>query len=689
MAFEADRHTEVQYLKGVGPVRAQQLRRLGLERAEDLLFHFPAEYLQRGGVIDLARVRVGEIITTQGQVLDVQKRRVQRGRTLVTVTLGDAGARLRLTWFNAAYLADKLRVGESLVVSGAVTLYAGQPQMVNPEFDQDTQSELVTSGPVPRYPLTAGLKQGALRKIIEHVLDTVVQDVPEPLPDKLREREQLMPRIDALREIHRPSDVDRVERARARFAFEEAFALQLAVGIRRHGYLRRSSRIVVDDYGTLSTKLVNDLGFELTGAQRRVLSAIGKDLRSKVAMHRLVQGDVGCGKTLVAVIAMVWTIEAGGQVAFLAPTEVLARQHGRRQGEVLKKLGVKVATLTGATPSAERRDILKGLATGYIQAVFGTHALIQDDIHFRRLGLAVVDEQHRFGVAQRGALAQEGAHLLVMSATPIPRTLALTVYGDLDLSVIDELPPGRSQVGTRVISDKALAPIYEDVVARAGRAEQSYLVFPVVEENEGSDLASAKAAFEELKSGPLSALRLALLHGKIPPREKAQLSEAFARGEYDAVVATTVVEVGLDVAKATLMVVHQAERFGLAQLHQLRGRVGRSHLKSECVLVSGPGLGQRARQRLQLLASTHDGFLLAEADLRERGMGDLHGFRQHGRALFRALNPLQDELILTRARESAREILEADPGLRSGRHASLATWLDELGGRSPFWSASG
>jgi ATP-dependent DNA helicase RecG len=406
-------------------------------------------------------------------------------------------------------------------------------------------------------------------------------------------------------------------------------------------------------------------------------------------MHRLLQGDVGCGKTLVALIAMVWMAEAGGQAAFLAPTEVLAQQHGARHAAALAPLGIRAATLTGGTPAAERREILRGLASGEIAVIFGTHALLQEELRFARLGLAVVDEQHRFGVAQRAALSGDGAHLLVMSATPIPRSLALTVYGDLDLSIIDEVPSTRAGVQTTLVDESQLPAVYADVAARAASGEQSYLVYPVVEESEGGDLASARQAYEELSAGPLANVRLGLLHGRMPAREKVEIGARFERGELDALVTTTVVEVGLDVHRATRMVIHQAERFGLAQLHQLRGRVGRGSLPGRCVLVAGGSIGEKGARRLRHLLASHDGFQLAQADLEERGMGELHGLRQHGQIPFRALLPFQDEALLQRARGLAQAILEEDADLVRDEHRPLGRWLDQLGRRSPFWSAAG
>jgi ATP-dependent DNA helicase RecG len=690
-ALTADTH--VQYLKGVGPNRARLLRRLGIETALDLVHHYPSDYRHRGVEKPLAQVREHERVVTRGRVLDVQNRRTRRGRSMVVAVIGDGPARLRLTWFNAPYMADRLRVGRDLVVAGEVTAWSGRLQMVNPETespqDDRLDGDLTDPRPQARYPLTAGLRQGTIRKLVRAALDGLLPTIQDPLPVAWRHELDLLERAHALEQLHRPDTIEHVEPARLRLAFDEAFALQLAVGIRRGRLLRRQAAVVLDEHTGLSTRYVQGLGFDLTGAQRRVLAAIARDLRSDTAMHRLLQGDVGSGKTVVAIVAMLFAVEAGGQAAFMAPTEVLARQHGKRQIPLLEAIGVRAEVLTGSTPGPERRRILQGLADGSVQCVFGTHALIQEGVDFARLGLAIVDEQHRFGVLQRAALAQSGAHVLVMSATPIPRSLALTVYGDLDLSVIDEIPPGRTPVESEVVSPRGLDRVYAEVSERAARGEQSFLVFPLVEESEALGMTSAEQAYEHLAAGPLRGVRLALLHGRMKPDEKEDVADRFARRELDALVATTVIEVGIDVPQASLMVIHHAERFGLAQLHQLRGRVGRGRARSRCVLVPSADVGPQGRQRLERLATTRNGFDVSELDLSERGMGDLQGIRQHGEVPFRLLNPLRDSALVERARELAERVLGADPELTAPEHRHLASWLQEMGNRNPVWSAAG
>ncbi len=680
----------VQYLKGVGPRRAQLLARLGIERGEDFLYHLPHDYLERSSLVSLRELREGERATVRGQLIDLQSRRIRGGRTLVSAVLMENGLQLHLSWFNAPWVAKQLRIGEELVVSGRVGSYRRRYQMINPSFeDAGEEGELLLGGLVPCYPLTGGISQTTMRKLVRGALDSLRGEVVDPLPPAWRGEESLLDLQSALEAVHRPSDATQATAGRRRLAFDEALALQLSVGVRRRQLLRRTAAVRIQELGALSGAYLDLLGFTLTGAQRRVLKTLKQDLAREIAMHRLLQGDVGSGKTLVAVLAMIWMAENGAQAAFMAPTEILARQHATRNLPRLEKIGIHGAVLTGSTPTARRREILRELKSGRIQVIFGTHALIQDEVEFRRLGLIVVDEQHRFGVLQRAALSGQGAHLLVMSATPIPRSLALTVFADLDLSILDEKPKGRHPVVTRVLREAALRKVYEHLKKRVAKGERAYLVFPLVEETEGNDLASASAAYEELSAGPLRGLRLGLLHGRMAAREKERIRKAFSSGELDVLVATTVVEVGVDVPEATLMVIHHAERFGLAQLHQLRGRVGRGERESWCVLVASPEIGEAGSRRLKLLASCDDGFELAEADLRERGMGDLSGLRQHGLAPFRVLNPLRDGALVESARARAEAVLSTDPQLTLPIHRSLSQWLDHLGSRNPFWSATG
>jgi ATP-dependent DNA helicase RecG len=689
-AAPVEPETPVQYFKGVGPVRARLLEKLGIRIARDLLHHYPVDYRTPAIERAIAEVRVGERVVVRARILDVQKRRGRGGRGFVVAVLGEGSARLTLTWFNAPWIAERLRVGRELVASGEVTQFRGRVQIVNPHIEtQEESAEVESGGPVPRYPLTAGLKQAVMRDLVGRAVTAIADAEPEPLDAATCDRFGLGARIASLKSLHAPKDLEEISRARKRLAFDEALALQLAVGVRRAKLLRREARIRLTRHTGLSSAYVEQLGFELTAAQRKVLSAIARDLRAEFAMHRLVQGDVGSGKTVVGVIAMLFAVEAGGQAAFMAPTEVLARQHAKRQIPLLDELGVRADLLTGSTPASERRRILAGLADGSIRLVFGTHALIQDAVEFRELGLAIVDEQHRFGVMQRAVLGSAGAHLLVMSATPIPRSLALTVYGDLDLSIIDELPPGRQPVRTDVFGMERIEEIWPEVVRRAAEGEQSFLVYPLVEESEALELENAEDAFERLAQGPLSDIRVGLLHGRMKADEKESVAARFGDGEIDALVATTVIEVGIDIPDASLMVIHHAERFGLGQLHQLRGRVGRGSRSSLCVLAPSEGASPQARRRLRELAATNDGFRVAELDLRERGMGDLHGTRQHGELPFRLLNPLEDAVLVEQAREFAREILDQDPGLTEPGNAVLAQWLEQMGRRNPVWSAAG
>jgi len=693
-AAPLDGDTPVQFFKGVGPVRARMLERLGIQTARDLLHQYPVDYRTPAVEKRIAELQAGDRAVVRGQVLDVQTRKSRHGRAFVVAVLGDDGARLVLTWFNSPWIAERLRVGRELIATGEVGHFSGRLQIVNAQIEtreeeREEENAETRSGPLPRYPLTAGLKQAPMRALVRRALEALGGQEPEPLDAERRAGLGLMGRPQALRTIHAPESMEEVETARVRLAFDEAFALQLAVGIRRTRLLRRPARVRLREHTGISSAYVQSLGFELTSAQRKVLSAVARDLRAEYAMHRLVQGDVGSGKTVVGVVAMLFAVEAEGQAAFMAPTEVLARQHAHRQVPLLDAVGVKAELLTGSTSAGERRRILAGVADGSVQILFGTHALIQEAVQFRNLALAIVDEQHRFGVMQRATLGSGGAHLLVMSATPIPRSLALTVYGDLDLSIIDEIPPGRQPVQTEVVDMGRVKSVYPELIERAARGEQSFLVYPLVEESEALDLESAEEAFERLQKGPLAGIRVAILHGRMKADEKERVALAFGRGEIDALVATTVIEVGIDIPEASFMVIHHAERFGLGQLHQLRGRVGRGAHSSRCVLAPSKQASPQAWQRLRALAGTTDGFRVAELDLRERGMGDLHGTRQHGELPFRLLNPLEDALLVEQARELATSILESDPELSDATNGDLADWLAQMGRRNPVWSAAG
>ncbi len=667
----------VQFLKGVGPVRARALDRLGIATVSDLLRHYPRTYLDRTAVTPIRAARPGDEVTVQGEVLTAGERRTRRRRTLQTVTVDDGTGVLFCQWFGQSYLLRQFRSGVKVLLSGRIQRHAGRKQLVHPDFELlgGEESRLHTGRLVPVYPLTSGIGQHWLRRLIHETLPAVLPTADETLPPDLRRRRGLCDLDAALAGVHFPADADELARARARLVYEEIFFIQLAMGLRRRDRDALAGRRL-DAPGDLTTRLVDGLPFALTGAQRSVLAEMLRDMRSGRVMHRLLQGDVGCGKTLVALIAALFVIEQGHQALLMAPTEVLARQHGDTIGGLCDSLGVAVATLTGGTPARERRQILDAVHAAEIDLLIGTHALVQDGVSVPHLGLAIVDEQHRFGVQQRGRVtlvAQDGTppHLLVMSATPIPRSLSLTLYGDLDLSIIDELPAGRRPVATRLVGADELDETHTFIADQIAAGRQAYVIYPVIEETEGQDLKSAEAEYARLSRGPFAGVRTGLLHGRLRPAEKRAAMAAFAAGETDLLVATTVVEVGVDVPNATVMLIHHPERFGLAQLHQLRGRIGRGAHASHCLLVNERWLPPETYERLTFFCAESDGFKLAEEDLRRRGPGDILGVRQHGAPVFLLANPLRDARVVSDCAEDVRRIVDADPELADPAHTVL------------------
>jgi ATP-dependent DNA helicase RecG len=694
MKPEFNLSTPVQFLKSVGPARTRALTRLGIETVGHLLEHFPHRYHDRSQVVPLGKLKADREMTVAGEVLTASERRLRRGGSLQTVTVGDNTGIVFCVWFNQRYVLKQFRPGLKVMLSGRPSRRAGRWQLAHPDFELlsgpdaegakgDSSLNLNTGRLVPVYGLTSGVGQHWLRSLVwqalEKLEDAGDRAIPDPLPRNLRRERGLKPLGQALRDIHFPAtEQDRVA-ARKSLVYRELFAIQLLMAMRRAHRLGQPGLSLAKP-GDLTRRLVETLPFALTGAQRRVLKEILADLRSGVTMNRLLQGDVGSGKTLVAFLAALFVIEQGYQAVLLAPTEVLARQHGQTLQKLAAPLDVTCEVLTGSTVSAERRAILNGVMAGEVDLLVGTHAVIQEDVRIPRLALAVVDEQHRFGVRQRWRSARSGedvgqSHVLVMSATPIPRSLSLTLYGDLDLSLIDELPPGRQPIVTRVTEESAEERVWKHCRAQMAAGRQVYVIHPVIEETEGQDLKAAVTEFERLSAAVFPEHRIGLLHGKLHSKEKQAAMEAFARGELDLLVATTVVEVGLDVPNATEMVIHNPERFGLAQLHQLRGRVGRGRHASTCWLICPSDLPPETRERIQFFADHLDGFDLAEEDLRRRGPGDAWGVRQHGVPGFHLANPLTDTQVLRLCQADARAFLARDPELVTAEGKALAEGL--------------
>ncbi|HEX7049147.1 MAG TPA: ATP-dependent DNA helicase RecG [Longimicrobiales bacterium] len=674
----------VQYLKGVGPRRAESLARVGVRTARDLLYHVPRRYEDASTVTPIGTLEVGMDATVIGEVTSKGVLPTRAGLRIFQAVLRDASGLIECSWPGQPYLDRTLRRGDLLLVSGPVKFFHGR-QLQAREYvvlGRAGEEGAAAGKVLPIYPATEGLSQRMLRRILDANLDVLLRHVEGEeifTPAQLRAA-GIPPLREAFELLHRPTTPLDAERGRRRLAYEEAFFLQLAQARARHRAMAGRTGIAFRRTDALVGALYRRLPFRLTAAQTRVLREIFADMEAPRRMNRLVQGDVGSGKTVVALFAMLLAVESGFQAALMAPTELLAEQHARTLRGLLEGLPVEVVLLTGRLGATDRRDALARVASGDGQVVVGTHALIQEGVVFRRLGLAVVDEQHRFGVRQRMALAEMGGgdgapapDVLVMSATPIPRSLALTVHGDLDLSVLDELPPGRTPVRTGLRREDARGKVYAFVREQVAAGRQAYIVYPLVEASEHVELRAATEEFERLAAEVFPDLRLGLIHGQMPADEKDATMRAFAAGDLDVLVATTVIEVGIDVSNATVMVIEHAERFGLSQLHQLRGRVGRGSGESYCILIA---TGEsEATARLRIFVESGDGFEIARADLRLRGMGDFFGARQHGLPAFRFFDPLRDDLLLERCRAGARAIIERDPELALDEHTRYREWL--------------
>ncbi|HEV8310805.1 MAG TPA: ATP-dependent DNA helicase RecG [Methylomirabilota bacterium] len=680
--------TPLQYLKGVGPQRAQLLERLGLLTVGDALNWFPRRYEDRRHLVPFRKLRVGETQATGGTVVGVSAPPRGRSRVPLHVLFRDETGFFSGLWFNAPYLAQVFRRGQRVVLYGKVVLGRNRKAaMQNPEFEimeDEEDASLHMSRIVPIYGLTEGLTQRPMRTLLYRALERFAAEIRDPLPEDLRRRRGLVSAVDAYRAIHFPDALEAAETARRRFVFEDFLLLQVGLAIRRRREGARRGHAIAPP-GRLVGGLLTTLPFALTGAQRRVWEEIRADLARPTPMNRLLQGDVGSGKTVVAVMALLTAVEAGYQGVLMAPTEILAEQHFATVEALVQPLGIGLALLTSGQKAKQREIALAAAESGAAPLVVGTHALIQEGVAFRRLGLAVVDEQHRFGVLQRAGLRAKGEHpdVLVMTATPIPRTLALTLYGDLDVSVLDELPPGRQPITTAWRTEAKRREIYDFIRKELAGGRQAYVVYPLVEETEASDLRAATAMAERLASEVFPDRRVGLMHGRLGFDAKDAVMRAFKAGELDVLVATTVIEVGIDVPNASVMLIEHAERFGLAQLHQLRGRVGRGAARSYCILLASGLLSDEAQRRLQAMCETQDGFRIAEVDLEIRGPGEFFGTRQAGLPEFRAANLLTDGRLLEEARAEAVGLVERDPGLRLAEHAGLreallARWRERL-----------
>ncbi|MFL5871336.1 MAG: ATP-dependent DNA helicase RecG [Solirubrobacterales bacterium] len=675
--------TPITGLRGAGPRLAEAAAQIGIESIGDLLWHVPRGHRDQSGIREVADLRIGEEATVQVTVRSARVRPTRRRNLrLVEASVADASGPMKAVWFNQAYLAERLRPGASLLLNGKLDRSGFRVR--THEFLSGASAAptgIHTTGIVPVHGASARLSPGRLREWAWQAVERA-GDAVEPLPAELRVRHHLPGAADALASVHFPDSTDEAELARRRLAYEELFCHQVALAVRRAA--RRTARpgIPVGARGDLVGRWLDSLPFEPTAAQREAFADIDADLGSGAPMQRLLMGEVGSGKTVVAVFAMLRALEAGHQAALMAPTETLAEQHAATLDALLAAEAVPFALLTGATPSARRRETLGRLASGELGLVVGTHALIEPDVDFASLSVCVVDEQHRFGVGQRAALDAKGPgdaapHVLHMTATPIPRTLSLTAYGDLDTTAIAELPAGRRPVRTWVVGEDKRAGAYEFIRERIREGRQAYVVCPLVTDSEALQAKAADAEAERLRRGELSDFRVGLLHGQMPSRAKAEAMRAFAAGELDILVATTVIEVGIDVPNATVMLIEAAERFGLSQLHQLRGRVGRGAHESHCILFADPE-SDLARRRMKAIAETSDGFELAEVDLRLRGEGEILGTRQHGLPSFRVAELPDDGDLLAAARRDAQRLAALEGGFGA---AELGPLLDAVRAR--------
>ena len=683
--------TQMQYIKGLGPKLSELLAKRGVKNVEDALYLLPHRYEDRRELRPIAGLRPGFTEVFTGRVVSAEMMATKGGRRFFEVVVADDSASVVLKWFNCnpTFMKRIWKSGRTGVYTGEVAQFGYQREVHHPDVEwlaegQDVQ-EVLAGDPVnfgrivPVYPLTEGLSQKVMRKVMREIMDGFLPCVQELLPSALLESLRLPGLRQSLREIHMPSseatleDLNEGRTASHRaIAFDEFFFWELGLALKKRGVMLEDG-IAFQVTHRYTKPLARLLPFELTAAQRRVLSEIKNDMMAPHPMHRLVQGDVGSGKTLVALMAALVAVENGYQVAIMAPTEILAEQHWHTIHRWCAELGISTVLMTAGMKGKQKTESLAKIADGSAQIVIGTHAVIQEKVEFARLGLGIIDEQHRFGVLQRGILKKKGCDpdILVMTATPIPRTLAMTLFGDLSLSVIDALPPGRTPVETRIFFESRRSQAYDIIRAEIAKGHQAYVIYPLVEETEKSDLKAATQMAEHLEKEIFPELRIGLLHGRLSPEEKEAVMGSFKACELDILVATTVIEVGIDIPNATVMVIEHAERFGLSQLHQLRGRVGRGVAKSRCILLTPGRLSEDGEKRLKVMEATNDGFRIAEADLEIRGPGDFLGTRQSGMPDFRVANILRDAGILEQARKSAFDLLEHDPELSAPANVPL------------------
>lgn len=689
----------ITYIKGISTSRADTLlKEMGIRTCLDLLYTFPNRYIDRSKFYKINElVDNSADVQVVGQIIALKNVPQKRGSRLVA-TFQDSSGQMELVWFRGQKWFEKsLKLHQPYVAFGRLNYFNGQFSMVHPELDLlSDKEETLSSSMQPVYPSTEnlpsrGIGQRVYRSFVHNLLEQIIHKVQENLPESLRERYLLIKKKEALLQIHFPNNPEKLAQAQQRLKFEELFFLQLQLLQKKHLRQTKIKGFVFGKVGHLFHDFYQHyLPFELTKAQQRVLKEIRKDLRSGAQMNRLLQGDVGSGKTIVSILVMLLGIDNGFQAALIAPTEILAIQHFKSISELLSPLPIKVSLLTGSTKTKKRKEIHSSLEDGSLNVLIGTHALLEDKVQFKNLGIAIIDEQHRFGVAQRSKMWTKNTlppHILVMTATPIPRTLAMSVYGDLDISVIDELPPGRKTVKTVHRFDTNRLKVYHFLRQEIKKGRQIYIVYPLIQESEAFDYKDLMDGYESVvREFPLPDYRVSIVHGQMKPEDKEFEMQRFVNGETQIMLATTVIEVGVNVPNASVMVIESAERFGLSQLHQLRGRVGRGADQSYCILLTGVKLSDDAKTRLETMVSSSDGFKIAEVDLKLRGPGNLMGTQQSGLVQFKIADYVKDQALMRMARSAAYEVLKNDPQIKNQEHLGIKTTLDEIRRKVGDWS---
>jgi ATP-dependent DNA helicase RecG len=674
----------VQFLKGVGPKRSEILGKLGIHTIHDMLHYFPRDYKDRTRIQKISEARIGAEITIQARILAINNRMARNRKYILEAFVTDETGTIAATWFNQPFLMNKFHVGDNLFLHGKVGAYK-YLQLLSPEYEviQDDETNIKEGGIIPVYPLTERISQTQFRKIMKEAVHHFADRIEELLPQGILVKNQLLPLDKAIREIHFPETFNTLKRAKTRLVYDELLTLEMAMALRRSG-IKEETGIAFKVGPNVDTHIRKLIPFALTNAQERVIREITTDMRSNKPMNRLLQGDVGSGKTVVAIYAILVAIANGYQAAFMAPTEILSEQHFQTIQKYLQHSHVRMHLLTGSTNSKHKKDALEQIRNGQIDLVIGTHALIEETVQFKKLGLVVIDEQHKFGVIQRLKLKEKGFQpdVLIMTATPIPRTLSITLFGDLDISALDEMPPGRTPIKTFWIPKDKENEAYKFIQEEITKGRQVFIVYPLVEESAVLDLKAAVTEAWKLQHDVFPACKVGLLHGQMKSTEKDNVMSDFKEKRYDILVSTVIIEVGIDIPNATVMVVEHAERFGLAQLHQLRGRIGRGNEQSYCLLFGNPRTSE-ARERLRIMTKTCDGFKIAEMDFKLRGPGEFFGTRQHGLPELKISDLIRDFSILKQARADAFEIVSKDPRLtwethRKIRQKVLETFKDRL-----------